>query len=185
MGQVAGAAVIAVMIVCTVSSGAAWSGDSAAPASSPNLIRNGEFDAGGAVPTAWQQSGSAARSRRSASPADVFAGMAGAVVESDGTNQNRLIAPFDYVAGKRYVVAGYAAGTQGRMEIFNATTGEVVAFERSHHTGFEYHAFTFTAPASGSLQLRLGLESHAAPGSRARFDDVSVRRLPAWAPIRR
>lgn len=158
----------------------------AAPAGAANLIGNGGFETGGAVPTGWQQTGSAARSRRSTAAADVFAGVAGAVVESDGTNQNRLVAPLTYVAGKRYVVEGFVGidtgSTQARLEVFNATTGRVVAFERSHHAGFEYYAFTFIAPASGTLHLRLGLESYVASGWRARFDSVSVRQLGDTPP---
>lgn len=155
-----------------------------------NSVVYGDFetdsDADG-VPDGWTQQGSASGSYRSAAPGDVFQGTAGVVVESDGTNENQLIQTISAAAGQAYEVEAFASVdtelTEARIELFNASTNQVVAYARAHHVGFERYVFAFTAPASGTLQLRLGLESYANAGYKARFDNVSVKPADYDTPL--
>lgn len=144
----------------------------------------GSFEAGAGasgVPTGWTLQGASGRAYRSTAPGDAFDGAAGVIVESDGVNQNRLVQPIAYTPGKSYAVEAYMSvdteKTQALVEVYNATTNAVVAYARAHHVGFERYIFTFKAPASGSLQLRIGLQNYDQAGYKARFDGVSVKSL--------
>lgn len=149
-----------------------------------NLVNNGGFEDGSATPTGWQQVGPMSTSR-STDPGDVFAGNAGALVTSNGTNQSMLLQQLTYVPGARYAVEAFAGidegDTQAIVEIFNASTNQVIGTTMAKHAGFERYGFTFVAPASGTVQIRLRLNKYIRDDWRARFDDVSVRALPPTA----
>lgn len=155
-----------------------------APAASVEKAVYGSFeldsDSDG-VPDGWSRQGNASAVYRSTTLGDAFAGSTGIVIESDGTNENRLVQPLTYTPGRSYQVEAYASvdteQTEARVEIFNATTNTVLAFERVYHVGFERYVFTFKAPNIGNLQIRLGLENYAQAGYKARFDAISVKEL--------
>lgn len=156
-----------------------------APDGAANLISNAGFEVGTTIPADWQQVGPSGSTLRSTDPGDVFAGDAGALVRSDGTNQSMLIQQISYTPGTRYVVEAFAGidegATQGIIEIYNATTSSVLASTMVKHAGFERYSFSFAAPSSGTLQVRLRLNKYIHNGWEARFDDVSVRALAPTA----
>ncbi|WP_135557601.1 hypothetical protein [Paenibacillus cymbidii] len=158
--------------------------------SSPELIVNGGFetdaDANG-IPDGWTPGVNSAKSQRSTAAPDVFAGSAGATVELDGTNANWLVQTITGLAGgKTYAVSAYSGveteQANGLIQVYNATTSQVLAFARVHHLNYEQFPFQFTAPSSGTIQLRLGLEGTDVAGLKARFDNVSVKLADAPGP---
>lgn len=143
------------------------------------LLTNSSFESG---LTGWNQEGNTSSSYTSTSAGDAFAGLAGGIIESDGINANRLVQQLSYTGNNRYVVEAYAGvdntKTQGKIEIFNATTNTVLATQLIAHMGYERYTFNFTAPASGStLQLRLGLVDNSKTGYKIKFDAVSVKQV--------
>ncbi|MDF2657684.1 MAG: hypothetical protein K0Q94_475 [Paenibacillus sp.] len=153
-----------------------------APPSATELLTNRSFETDANadnIPDGWTVQGSSASVNRSTSLGDAYEGSAGVIVESDGTNANRLVQSFSVTAGKTYVVEAFA-GTQtektaARIEIFNPATNAIVAQMTVHHVGFERYVFQFTAPSTSSLMIRLGLYDYTQPGYKARFDLLSVR----------
>lgn len=153
-----------------------------APSGATQLVQNTSFEVdldANNVPDGWTQQGNSAKTYRSTTAGDAHDGSAGVIVESDSVNANRLVQNLSYIPGKTYVVEGFMGldneKTQARIEVFNTTTETIIALERSHHIGFERYSFNFTAPASGDLQLRLGLQNYQYSGYKARFDLITVK----------
>jgi hypothetical protein len=142
------------------------------------LLSNGSFETN---LNGWTQQGNSAKTYRSTGAGDAYIGSAGLIVESDGTNSNRLVQSIAYSANKTYIVEAYTGveteATESRIEIYNSTTDKVLAFERVYHIGFQRVLFNFTAPSSGSIQIRLALEKYDASGYKARFDGISVKEV--------
>ncbi|MDF2670235.1 MAG: hypothetical protein K0R67_2541, partial [Paenibacillus sp.] len=157
---------------------------------SAELIVNGGFetdaDANG-IPDSWTQAGNTAMSQRSTASQDVFTGNAGATVELDGTNGNWLVQTITgLIGGKTYEVSAYSGvdteKANGRIEIYNSTTSQVLAFTRVHHLNYEQFVFNFVAPSSGTIQVRLGLEGTDVAGLKAHYDNISVKQTDAPGP---
>src|SRR5690606_26270563 len=106
---------------------------------------------------------------------------AGLVIESDGTNENRLVQNIAYTPNTTYLLEAYMGVeselTQGTLQVYNASTNRVLATLRAHHVGYERYVISFKAPASGTIQLRFGLQSYDQVGYKARFDAVSLKPL--------
>lgn len=152
----------------------------ALPAAS-EAIANGSFETDAnsdQVPDGWSREGSSAKVYRSTTAGDYYSGSAGVIIESDGTNTNRLSQSFAYVPGKTYRVEVFAGveteKTQALIEVYHSS-GQVIAFQRVFHVGFERYILNFTAPASGTLSIRLGLENYSGSGYKARFDQASIK----------
>jgi hypothetical protein len=139
------------------------------------------------IPDGWNVQGAAGKAYRSTAAGAAFSGPAGVIVESDGINENRLVRNLSYSPGITYAVEAFMSVdtemTQALVEIYNATTGAVVAYARAHHVGFERYLFTFKAPSGGVLQLRLALQSYDQPGYKAYFDHISIRALDGTKPL--
>ncbi len=139
------------------------------------------------IPDGWEAQGAAGAAYRTITAGDAFSGLAGAIIESDGTNENRLVQNISYTPSTTYQVEAFMSVdtemTQALVQVYNATTDSVVAFVRAHHVGFERYVFTFKAPASGTLQLRLGLQSYDQTGYKAYFDDISIKALDDIKPL--
>lgn len=153
-----------------------------APLHAGTLLTNPGFeDAEGTsnVPARWQQQGNPSKTYRSTTSTDVFSGIAGAVVENDGINENRLVQSLTYTPGETYEIelfgGLYSSQTQGVTDVYNATTGQVLATLKINHVGFEQYVFQFNAPSEGELQLRLGLVSYSESNGRASFDQISIK----------
>ncbi|QNK57225.1 carbohydrate binding domain-containing protein [Paenibacillus sp. PAMC21692] len=151
-------------------------------ASAENMLQNGSFEQdvnSDLVPDGWLQEGDPSRSYRSVVPDIAIDGTAVAAVETDGSSDNRIVQELGYTPGTTYAVEALAGLTdeqfQARIEAYNVTTGQVIAFERIHHIGMEQYVFEFKAPASGVIQIRLGFENKGAAGGKAYFDRVSVK----------
>lgn len=153
------------------------------PSGATQIIQNGTFETAAVpdTPDQWSKTGNASMVYRSTTAGDAFAGSAGVVIESDGTNENRLVQSFSYTPGKRYLMEAYVAvyheKTNARIEIFNQTTGKAIAVAHIVHMGYEQQLLEFVAPSSGTLQIRLGLVDYADSGYKARFDNVTIHQL--------
>ncbi len=157
---------------------------------STELIANGSFEMdadNNNVPDNWTQQGSSLQSMRSTASGDAYSGTAGAIIQSDGTNSNRLVQNFTYTANTNYLLEAFVGveteKTQANIEIFNVTTSKVVATTRTYHVGFERYVINFRSPASGTLQVRLSLENYSVSGLKARFDSVSVKQADQPAEV--
>ncbi len=146
------------------------------------LVTNGSFETdadSNNVPDSWTQQGSTSQTYRSTAAGNAYSGSAGAIIQSDGTNSNRLVQNITYTANTDYLLEAFIGveteKTQANIEIFNVTTNKVIATQRAYHVGFERYVINFRSPASGTLQVRLSLENYTVSGLKARFDSVSVK----------
>lgn len=139
------------------------------------------------IPDGWTVQGAAGSVYRSTATGSAFSGSAGAVIESDGINENRLVQNMAYTPGITYGVESFVSVdsemTQALVQVYNASTDSVIGYARAHHVGFERYVFTFKAPSSGTLQLRLGLQSYDQTGYKAFFDNLSVKALDDALPL--
>lgn len=158
--------------------------EQAAASGTSELISNGSFETDvnqDNIPDNWtRENGTGAV--RSTISGDYYSGSAGVTITSDNNGNNyRLVQSFNYTAGATYVVEAYAGveteKTQAVIEIYNGTTNTVINFVRVHHVGFERYVFNFTAPASGTLYVRLHLEAFDTTGYKARFDSISIKQV--------
>ncbi len=155
-----------------------------AESSAVDTVVNGSFETDADtdnIPDGWTKLGATGSSYRSTAAGDAFLGPAGVVIESDGSNENRLVQNIIYTPNTTYLLEAFMGVeselTQGTVQVYNASTNRVLAILRAHHVGFERYTISFKAPASGTIQLRLGLESYDQSGYKARFDAVSMKPL--------
>ncbi|MDF2657694.1 MAG: hypothetical protein K0Q94_485 [Paenibacillus sp.] len=167
---------------------------SGALSGSAELIANGDFESDAdadQIPDGWTQVGGAGMAKRAVGAG--IGGTAGVVVESDGTNSNRLVQSIPVTPGMIHTVEVFASVetelTQALIEIYDLANNRVLysnpsaqkyvdsgVATRIHHVGYERYVFQFVAPPSTNpLQLRLGLQDDTRPGYKAYFDNVSVK----------
>ncbi|MCU6708818.1 carbohydrate binding domain-containing protein [Paenibacillus sp. J5C_2022] len=157
------------------------------------LVINGGFETDAdndGIPDGWTQQGNTSKSGRSVNNGDKLEGLAGAVVETDGAQQNRLVQTLQGLeGGKAYTVTFYAGvqneKSNGRVEIYNANNHTVISEMLIHHVNYEMFVLQFTAPSSNQIQIRLGLAEYGTNGLNVHFDNISVREadLPPYDHI--
>lgn len=152
----------------------------------PDLLVNGGFESEGALPDGWQILGAATGVYRSTAPADVFNGNAAIVISSDA-GPSRLVQRLTVTPGVSYLIDYYATTnegqTQARLEVADGATGtKIGGGTRAHVAGYERYVKVFTAPPSGIVDVRLGLQHYTNPGWSVRFDGISLRELGAAQP---
>lgn len=146
--------------------------------SATELIVNGSFETN---LNGWDQEGDSAKTYRSTAPGAAYSGSAGLIVESDGSNHNRLTQSLSYTPGAKYRVEVFAAVetqlTRGVIQVclMVGTNCQLLGHDYVGQIGYERYVFNFDAPASGTVKIRLGLLDYSQSGFKARFDGISIK----------
>lgn len=159
------------------------------PAGTAGLLVNGDFEDG---LTGWTQVGSPTGTVHTTNPAEAFAGSGAVTVrtDADGTT-NMLTQQISCTPGRNHVVeamvntqkAAADGATNGKIEIVDPATGEIVYEKYTVHCAWEPYAGNFIAPASGLIELRLRLYDYSHDGWWAQFDNVQITELPEQPEI--
>lgn len=139
------------------------------------------------LPARWERfQSTAATAYRDSSSAQ--RGDYGLTLVSNGTKWQKLLQPWtDYAGGGSYEVSFHgktdSAGADGRVWIFNDTTGTTIASYNIYTTAWTAHSFSFVAPANGTdeVSILLGHRDYTVTNGHMHFDNVVIKRTgDAW-----
>lgn len=139
------------------------------------------------LPARWTRSLSTAATayRDSANKAS---GEWGLTLKSNGVSYQRLVQPWEnFETGMSYTVTfdgkTDTSGAQGRVLVYNATTGTILAACNFSNTSWQTHTFTFTSPGNATdvVNLQLGHLYYAVNNGYTSYDNVVIKRTgDAW-----
>jgi hypothetical protein len=156
-------------------------------------ITNGGFEQSApSAPAAgwvrWQSTPSTAF--RTTAAGDVYEGSAALAVETNPSAGWQVVeqALASYVAGGVYEVSFYGkvantgpGAAAGRLEIYDATAGQVLANKMFTDTSWSGYSLTFKAPPAGhTVKITCYHDNYAIAGATSFFDKVSVKLLAEY-----